>query len=127
MSNTILADDVCVENNDCKVILTYIGEGYYGDYDENDPEDEPLLRVDLYLPADFYEEDPYDEEDKWPDWLDTADSTCTQLSARSSVDEAQKYAQIILDAITKAIPDIKRDGSVKQALWEAVNAAEKAA
>ena len=31
-----------------KVSLSYIGEGYNGDYDETDPEDAQLLRLDIY-------------------------------------------------------------------------------
>jgi hypothetical protein len=40
-----------------RVELTYIGEGYNGDYDPDDPEDAPLYRVDITRRGVDYETD----------------------------------------------------------------------
>lgn len=40
-----------------KVTLTYIGEGYDGDYDPSNPEDAPLYRVDVTRRGRDYEDE----------------------------------------------------------------------
>lgn len=43
-------DMYAVKSNDrLKVVLTYAGEGYFGTYDENDPDDAPMLRLEVYV------------------------------------------------------------------------------
>lgn len=63
-------DMYAVKSNDhLKVVLTYAGEGYFGTYDENDPDDEPMLRLEVYL----------GENDVFPE--QAAESVSTLLSA----------------------------------------------
>ena len=38
----------CIKDNGVHLVeLSYIGEGYNGDYNANDPNDKPLLRAEL--------------------------------------------------------------------------------
>ncbi len=76
--------DAVAENKQTKLVLTYIGEGYHGDYNPEDPEDEPLLRVDLYDRSDIIP----DEFD-----MDPYETQCTTISARISMRDAQKIAK----------------------------------
>jgi hypothetical protein len=61
--------------NNVKVTLADIGEGIYGEYAENDPDDRPLLRFDVYKRC----ESPEDIYDEWEP-LDDA-SYCTNIHA----------------------------------------------
>jgi hypothetical protein len=68
-----------------KVVLEYIGEGYQGDYDPKDSEDEPLLRYSLY------------QKDDDGDWDDVdCGSYCTYLSVNDDRDKLVKVANTIL-------------------------------
>lgn len=84
---TAFNKDVEVKNEDYIVVLTFAGEGIYGDYDEDDPEDCPLIRADVY---DINND------------TECIASTCTGESANISLEEAEKYAGSILDQISKS-------------------------
>jgi hypothetical protein len=71
---------------DRKVEWVDLGEGWSGDYDPSDPEDEALLRFDVM------ERD----DDEWVA-IDDA-SYCTQMPADSSEDILRRGAAIIMDA-----------------------------
>ncbi len=73
--------------NDIRVSLEYIGEGLQGDYDKNDPDDEPLLR--------FYVEHKNDDGT----WEEVEDASyCTNISANSSHDVIKKAVEFICKA-----------------------------
>ncbi len=90
LDGNILVNDVEAENDEFKVVLTYIGEGHFGDYNDEDEEDEPLIRLDVYCK---------DEYGEWDD--EVIYSTCTDLSARCSEETAGIWAKKILDNIMK--------------------------
>ena len=92
LNETEILDGFVESSNETFMVsLTYAGEGYEGDYDETDPEDEPLLRVDLYVRMD---------DDPENDFLDDAvESTCSTVSARISKDDAERLAKEIVETI----------------------------
>lgn len=85
--------DITITNDTYRIILTYIGEGYNGDYNEADPDDAPLFRADVY---------EKDEEGKWLG--EPSATTCTCADARMDRNHAKEYAQSILAKITERIP-----------------------
>ena len=74
-----------------KVCWANIGEGYEGDYDEDDPEDENLLRYDVYV-YDTYNEDC--EEGYWRA-IDDA-SYCTYVSADTDNETLMKLLNVLM-------------------------------
>ena len=54
-----------------------LGEGYSGDYNPDDPDDEELLRVDIFI--NDYEDNPYPDE--------AVDSYCTLCGANLTYEE----------------------------------------
>lgn len=79
---TIEIDDILAsaERGGIKVELTWIGEGWRGDYNEDDPYDEPLVRFDIY-----YNGEAVDDA-----------SCCTCVNAESDVGYLQRIADRIL-------------------------------
>ena len=77
--------------DDHRLVLSHIGEGYFGDYDEDDPEDAPLLRFDLYEEVDG-------------DWeMVDGCSYCTWLSDDLSEEIKQQAVELLMDKIHEAI------------------------
>ena len=107
----ILRPRVSACNKDFRVSLLYIGEGRCGDYDETDPDDEPMLRIDIDT------KNPYDRR-CWDD--DITYSTCTGISARVTIKEAKEMCRKVLKNLEK-ISDrsFKRNGEyVYTIAWE---------
>lgn len=75
--------DVTVRKGKYRVDLDYIGEGYCGDYDEDDDKDEPLMRFTVFK----------DDEEM------NDGSYCTCISARTPVKQKKKLAKFILNNI----------------------------
>lgn len=84
----------CLRGNR-KVEWVDLGEGWSGDYDPSDPEDEALLRFDV-LQAPEGEEPDWENFGNW-ELMDDA-SYCTQMPADSSEDILRRGAAIIMDA-----------------------------
>lgn len=84
---------ITVSNKNYKVYLRYIGEGYYGDFDEKNPDDEPLLRADIYTKC-------CDDKRRWND--EPITSSCTLISANLNAAEARKKAEEILEKVTSS-------------------------
>jgi hypothetical protein len=83
--NTHDFDEVVVKRGPRRVTLSYIGEGYYGDYDPTSPDDERLLRFDI---------------DEWNDgeWEPVPDgSYCTGLTADLPAEVWVKAALEVLE------------------------------
>ena len=75
------------EKDGVKVTLEYTGEGWYGDYDPEDPEDTPLLRMDVYR----YIED---------EWVYVEDSSyCTAFPATEPQEKVDWAAKVIYDTV----------------------------
>ena len=97
----ILNKDVAAENTMAKVVLTYFGHGWFGcEYNENDPEDEPVLYADLYTRID---DDPAEDFCEEP-----TESVCTYISARVTKKKAVRIADQILSHL-----DTTRFGEVR--------------
>jgi len=88
-----------------KVVLEYIGEGYQGDYDPEDSEDEPLLRYSLY------------QKDDDGDWDDVdCGSYCTYLSVNDDRDKLVKVANTILRLVKDGLTSDKHQKSLYERL-----------
>ena len=70
-----------------KVELTYEGEGWFGDYDSSDPEDEPLLR--FYVSR-------LNDDGEWEALPDA--SYCTALQDTISEEYQQQVLELLLEA-----------------------------
>lgn len=79
-----------------KVKWVDLGEGWCGEYSPDDPDDEELLRFDVF----FWEpsEDGWDEYNgKTGNWGDPGDASyCTRFPYNSTLEEQQKGLQIIM-------------------------------
>lgn len=106
MSKEDLIKDLPIEIIDeiesrCKVELEYIGEGYNGYYDPEDPDDEPLIRFSVYS-REF-------GTDHW-EAVDDA-SYCTQIPATSHLEKLKAIAQSIL---AEVVDPVLSDESIKR-------------
>lgn len=93
--NNILKNEISASNKNFKVYLSFISEGYYGDYDETNPDDEPLLRIDIHA------KDEYDRR-KWD--CENSYSSCTGISARITAKEAKEMCNKVLNKLN-AMPE----------------------
>ncbi len=108
MKNAIMTGFVSASNTSYKVELSFAGEGYNGDFDKRDPDDEPLLRLDVYEKAEY-------DKRCWS--MEPVESACTELSAKVSKKEASKLADKLLLAVTKyASPNRRWDDIVSSAI-----------
>jgi hypothetical protein len=118
------------EDGRVKVVLEWIGEGNDGDYQEDDPEDEPLLRFSVYRhyePGENLEEDQYFLDD-WNDvgwcegddgWRPVSDgSYCTALAATLPRADLLMAAKHILATIEGDISSRHRcKGLMEELSW----------
>lgn len=78
-----------------KVSIEYIGEGYHGDYDPEDPDDKQLLRFSVYK---------WNAEPHICEWESVQDgSYCTYLPADLDVLDKAMVARIIMDEVFEPI------------------------
>jgi hypothetical protein len=90
-----LIDDINVESENFLVIISHIGEGYEGDYNEEDPADKPLLRYDIYHKS--------NEDEVIPDG-----SSCTNISTDSlSSDVKYFFKEVVLVEAEKLLKEIE--------------------
>ena len=87
--------DFIVEHNGYRVTWEWIGEGNDGDYNPDDPEDQPLLRFSC---------DKYTDRDEDGNLIDSWEgmenaSYCTQLPITTPKQYLARGAAIILEAI----------------------------
>lgn len=80
-----------------KVQWVDLGEGFYGDYDPSDPDDQALLRFDVLQLVDVFDNPNADPVDEMWEPIDDA-SYCTQMPADSSEDVLRRGAEIIMAA-----------------------------
>ena len=76
--------DIVQESGDYRVELFYAGEGYHGDYEENNPDDKPLYRADVFVK----------ENGEW----NLAASCCTMCSVKDEENYKIEFANQILSA-----------------------------
>ena len=88
---------ISVDDGLLKVELAYIGEGFTGDYDSNDPDDEPLLRFYTYVNSNHGTKEE-------PSWEEVSDgSYCTSVSKNSEIVHIAEVAKTILLEFRKII------------------------
>jgi hypothetical protein len=87
-------------NGNCKIVLEHIGEGRSGDWDPDDPDDEPLMRFDVY------------HRSVGGEWEDPGDASyCTQIND-NVLDEVKRRA---LEHLMSEIgPEINAGNRVKR-------------
>lgn len=95
---------VSIRNTKLRVDWYESGEGYHGDYNPNDPEDEELLRFDVYVKR--------PETHEWEE-VDDA-SYCTTVPANTDVEALTKTLQVIFDEYNEVIDDYINGASVKK-------------
>jgi len=89
-------DDLILTQGKHRVTWEYIGEGWSGDYDPNDPEDTPLLRFSC---DEFGAVDPDNDASPW-EWYQMDDASyCTRLPVTTPTRHLARAAAIILEAI----------------------------
>ncbi len=97
-----------IYDNLLKVEFANIGEGYNGDYDPNDPEDDELIRFYVYTNANYGKDLPYD----WEEVEDT--SECTTIPVDSDTDYLIKKATAVFNRFRKEITDYPVETSCKK-------------
>jgi len=111
------------EKNGLRVEWVELGEGYDGDYDENDPEDEELLRFDVYVrihPDDDNPEWEYhggfiaDDGTKWSGVKDG--SYCTRVPASTSEEHRLELLERIHIEIENS-PEHPRKVDMQRMSW----------
>ena len=109
-------DDIEVTKDNIRVTLEWIGEGYCGQYNPENPTDEPLIR--FYVEKKSLIFDPTQINNLhtscflYGDWEDIEDASyCTQLSVFTAKDKLQKIAELILDRVYS---DVVADRSIKK-------------
>jgi hypothetical protein len=93
-----------IKGDGIMVELVWLEEGYEGDYDETDPNDEPLLRFTVF-------ED--DEDQNYGEQIQDG-SYCTQLVAYADKKTLDKAIKLIHKTAVKTI----KDGGFKRAMEE---------
>ena len=85
--------DIKVVDRKVRVRLEYIGEGWSGDYQPDDPEDTPLVRFSVQRKVGRY----------WEDVNDSSYCTCIPISTLRSklIAHAEKILSIVGDDVRK--------------------------
>jgi hypothetical protein len=100
MSRKFKGGNWSVVSDNWKVELVDIGEGLCGDYNENDPEDVPLLRFDMYSRK--------NPKSRWQEPNDS--SYCTRVHAEIT----SKQRKEVLTLLIAEVEDLAWDWNVKK-------------
>lgn len=100
-ADLIVGDKLVVEYEDRKVIWEWIGEGWNGDYEADNPDDEPLLRFSCYER----------ERNHWNDLPDS--SYCTRMPYGSPM----SYLMRATVPIMEAIQDVSYKRELERLSW----------
>ena len=90
------------EDDVIKVEFLNIGEGYNGDYNPQDPDDEPLIRFDVSIC----------EDGQWRE-VDDA-SYCTKLKVSEKLDVLEEKITAVFNRYRDVVDHILAGGSVKK-------------
>jgi len=97
-------------DGDVKVSLEYIGEGWDGDYDSDNPEDTRLLRLDVQVHKKL--EDVYDHAEYYDEWNNINDASyCTGMPLDTPDDVIKKALRYLMDLCK---PEIKQNYPIKR-------------
>jgi len=87
----LISEELGITKNGVRVDFVNLGEGYFGDYDMEDPEDVNLLRFDVY----HFEDG---------EWVAVDDSSyCTQIPAETQTENLYDLLQIIMDEVYEPV------------------------
>jgi len=103
----LVFSDLILERGDFRVTWEWIGEGWSGDYDEEDEQDDPLLRfsVDQHI---FPDEDSEENAESYWEQLDDA-SYCTRLPITTPTKHLAIAAAQILEEVEDHPDNYKRE------------------
>lgn len=102
------------DNGTVRVCFTHLGEGFNGEYDETDPSDAALYRLDVEVTA-ALTETVYGEKTDDPDWVYPSDgSICTVVHVDGLT--ADTANALLTYAANKVADAIASDSSVKSAM-----------
>jgi hypothetical protein len=90
------------DNGTWRVVAEYIGEGYEGDYDENDPLDQPLMRFDLFRVGEDEAVDSYCT--LIPETDTTAIRAMTQIFL-NELGTRQRFPKHVIELLTWTTPE----------------------
>lgn len=109
---------------DVKIELEDIGEGYGGDYNESDPDDEPLLRFSCYVRGELLEryrkQSPYqiDGDNGLNEWVSLSDASyCTRLSARMDDKLKHRALAMLMSYVHQDIEALTPKRACEKASW----------
>lgn len=95
--DTDTATPLILENNLLQIELTYIGEGDHGDYNPNDPNDEPLIRFYARANKNFGANND-------PEWEDIEDaSRCTRMPITTPPEDLFKAALTMFNKFRQVV------------------------
>ena len=99
-----------------RIDLDHIGEGWEGDYDPEDENDQPLLRFDCFRKAEPGFEDCGDET---PDgWIALHDgSYCTQVPATATGEQQQAILEVLMGLLEEGIVAGRVKKAGERASW----------
>lgn len=89
----IFDGEIVREQGAVRIVLSHIGEGYGGDYDSDDTDDKPLLRLDVFEPSE-------DCPGEW-EYVDKS-SVCTNVPATLPKADLDEIANRILSILVWA-------------------------
>lgn len=99
MSRKFNKDLTSVETEHWKACLVDLGEGWNGDYNEDDPEDEPLFRFDYYSRESV--------NDEWQ--IPNDSSYCTQTNANIGHQLRKEFLEYLIEQVE----DLSWDANIK--------------
>ena len=94
-----------VSNEHWRVVAEYIGEGYSGDYDEEDPDDKPLMRYD------FFRQGEEEAIDSYCTLMPITDPQAVRGMAMlflDALDNNEHYPKRIMECLTWTEPEAAR-------------------
>jgi hypothetical protein len=78
MKKPKILEDMSLIEGKVKVTLSYLEEGWNGDYNEDDPSDTPLFRMDVFAHRSLKNENAEDDGKEWLWMNDSSYCTCIQ-------------------------------------------------
>ena len=100
-----MSTDLELIKDSVKVSLSWIGEGLCGDYDENDTEDEKLLRFDVYKYVTY-------EMDYPSEWKSIEDASYCTLIRDDATDKAK--IQCMIQIMEEVYDKVSSNESIKK-------------
>jgi len=97
-------DVACISGDKFKVCFSNLGEGHHGDYNPNDPDDEQLLRIDIWEKTSqkAFHGINRREIGKKTEWEIASDgSACTGITSNAPVEHLESVLKMVLDDLER--------------------------